>query len=274
MQRFGWTFCLWSGGTAQRNTLWMLLMFVFLQFVGTVCRCEHGISPETHALFPRRWQSNYFTPPHHLSSAMETGHPNYFRFRFPNISCSVDSSPSQPPHINHTNPMQPASRPSLHPTACKNCRKRGRKCDRTLPACLSCGKRNVSCDGYVTRWPGVAARGKLAGKSRPVVEEVSGFAIPTRSQVERELLSNETKRPNDNLLDMQSDGPSASPGSESVTRVFTRATQHGHLHDPLSNCIVSEEPTHGLQRPQETENLDALITYCTPFLTAPQVYLQ
>lgn len=63
------------------------------------------------------------------------------------------------------------SQPTLHGTACKGCRRRGRKCDRTLPKCMSCKKRGVECEGYVTRWPGVAARGKLAGKSIPVVGE-------------------------------------------------------------------------------------------------------
>ncbi|XEU99913.1 hypothetical protein FSHL1_005200 [Fusarium sambucinum] len=59
---------------------------------------------------------------------------------------------------------------SYHGTACIGCRRRGRKCDRKLPSCLSCAKRGVECEGYVTKWPGVAARGKLAGKSIPVVD--------------------------------------------------------------------------------------------------------
>ncbi|QPC67981.1 hypothetical protein HYE67_010212 [Fusarium culmorum] len=59
---------------------------------------------------------------------------------------------------------------SYHATACINCRRRGRKCDRTLPKCLSCEKRGVACEGYVTKWPGVAARGKLAGRSIPVAD--------------------------------------------------------------------------------------------------------
>lgn len=51
------------------------------------------------------------------------------------------------------------------PTACKTCRRRGRKCDRTLPTCMSCTERGVLCEGYVMRWVGVAARGKLAGET-------------------------------------------------------------------------------------------------------------
>ncbi|KAH6969331.1 fungal-specific transcription factor domain-containing protein [Fusarium avenaceum] len=62
------------------------------------------------------------------------------------------------------------SHAALHATACIGCRRRGRKCDRTLPSCLSCENRGVACEGYVTKWPGVAARGKLAGKSIPVAD--------------------------------------------------------------------------------------------------------
>ena len=58
-----------------------------------------------------------------------------------------------------------------HGTACRTCRRRGRRCDKTLPACKACDQRRVQCEGYVTRWPGVAARGKLAGKTVPVVLE-------------------------------------------------------------------------------------------------------
>jgi hypothetical protein len=52
-------------------------------------------------------------------------------------------------------------------TACKTCRRRGRKCDRSLPTCRSCSERGVDCEGYVLRWVGVAARGHLAGQTNP-----------------------------------------------------------------------------------------------------------
>ncbi|KAH8174078.1 fungal specific transcription factor domain-containing protein [Sarocladium implicatum] len=65
----------------------------------------------------------------------------------------------------------PAPPESRHATACKVCRRRGRKCDRALPFCHACKQRGVQCEGYVTRWPGVAARGKLAGKRVPVLDE-------------------------------------------------------------------------------------------------------
>lgn len=49
--------------------------------------------------------------------------------------------------------------------ACKTCRRRGRKCDRTLPKCMSCHRRRVECEGYTLRWVGLAARGNLAGRT-------------------------------------------------------------------------------------------------------------
>ncbi|KAH6974940.1 fungal-specific transcription factor domain-containing protein [Ilyonectria sp. MPI-CAGE-AT-0026] len=70
------------------------------------------------------------------------------------------------------------SRGALHGTACKGCRRRGRKCDRTLPGCMSCQRRGVECEGYITRWPGVAARGKLAGKPIPVYNNLVAVSKP------------------------------------------------------------------------------------------------
>lgn len=74
---------------------------------------------------------------------------------------------------------------ALHPTACRGCRRRGRKCDRTLPSCVSCTRRGVPCEGYITRWPGVAARGKLAGKSIPVHNSLTAAAPTTASRDKR-----------------------------------------------------------------------------------------
>ncbi|KAF2471193.1 uncharacterized protein BDR25DRAFT_313817 [Lindgomyces ingoldianus] len=56
---------------------------------------------------------------------------------------------------------------------CYTCRRRHVKCDRTLPACAKCAKKGVPCLGYLKplRWAeGVAVRGKLKGKSQPVVD--------------------------------------------------------------------------------------------------------
>lgn len=57
------------------------------------------------------------------------------------------------------------SRKNLFGIACKTCRRRGRKCDRSLPTCMNCTLRGVECEGYVLRWIDVAARGTLAGQT-------------------------------------------------------------------------------------------------------------
>jgi Fungal Zn(2)-Cys(6) binuclear cluster domain len=59
------------------------------------------------------------------------------------------------------------SRNNLFGVACRTCRRRGRKCDRSLPTCMSCRLRGVECEGYVLRWVAVdaAARGTLAGQT-------------------------------------------------------------------------------------------------------------
>ncbi|CAG1997739.1 unnamed protein product [Fusarium graminearum] len=80
---------------------------------------------------------------------------------------------------------------SYHATACIGCRRRGRKCDRTLPKCLSCEKRGVACEGYVTKWPGVAARGKLAGRSIPVADS-SVIIAGTHSRARQRRLKRDT----------------------------------------------------------------------------------
>lgn len=52
--------------------------------------------------------------------------------------------------------------------ACKTCRRRGRRCDRRLPACGTCESNALDCEGYLLRWSGLASRGRLAGKTIPV----------------------------------------------------------------------------------------------------------
>ncbi|EXJ80552.1 hypothetical protein A1O1_08698 [Capronia coronata CBS 617.96] len=92
--------------------------------------------------------------------------------------------------------LPPATRPAIHPTACRNCRRRGRRCDKTLPTCLSCKNRLVACEGYVTRWTGVAARGKLAGKSKPVLDdEEEGRTSPEQPRCSRATTSTTSVSP-------------------------------------------------------------------------------
>lgn len=52
--------------------------------------------------------------------------------------------------------------------ACKTCRRRGRGCDRRMPACNTCETSGQTCEGYLLQWPGLASRGQFVGKSIPV----------------------------------------------------------------------------------------------------------
>ncbi|KAH7073583.1 hypothetical protein BKA63DRAFT_36278 [Paraphoma chrysanthemicola] len=63
--------------------------------------------------------------------------------------------------------------PELSDVQCYTCRRRHVKCDRILPHCAKCAKKGVPCLGYrkPLRWAeGVAVRGKLKGKTQPVVD--------------------------------------------------------------------------------------------------------
>lgn len=62
-------------------------------------------------------------------------------------------------------------------TACKTCRRRGRKCTKELPKCQSCLSKGITCEGYTLRWAGLASRGRLAGKT--TLDETS--SSPTSS---------------------------------------------------------------------------------------------
>ena len=58
------------------------------------------------------------------------------------------------------------SRKNLFGIACKTCRRRGRKCDRTLPTCMNCSLRGAECEGYVLRWINAAVeRERLADQT-------------------------------------------------------------------------------------------------------------
>lgn len=59
---------------------------------------------------------------------------------------------------------------------CRTCNRRRIKCDRSLPTCKKCALKGLQCPGYGLRiqWgQGVASRGKLTGKTLPVLEHYS-----------------------------------------------------------------------------------------------------
>ncbi|KAF1961084.1 hypothetical protein CC80DRAFT_229743 [Byssothecium circinans] len=78
--------------------------------------------------------------------------------------------------------------PELSDVQCYTCRRRHVKCDRILPTCAKCRKKGVPCLGYQKplRWAdGVAVRGKLKGKSKPVVD--SNVINLVRSSVQQQV---------------------------------------------------------------------------------------
>ncbi|KFY34747.1 hypothetical protein V494_06501 [Pseudogymnoascus sp. VKM F-4513 (FW-928)] len=69
------------------------------------------------------------------------------------------------------------SQNNIFGVACKTCRRRGRKCDRSLPKCNSCSLRGVECEGYVLRWvdgapsKGKSSKGDVEKKPRAIVRQ-------------------------------------------------------------------------------------------------------
>lgn len=59
------------------------------------------------------------------------------------------------------------SRKNLFGIACKTCRRRGRKCDRTLPTCMNCRLRGAECEGYVLRWVHAAVEREIIADQTP-----------------------------------------------------------------------------------------------------------
>ncbi|KEF59058.1 uncharacterized protein A1O9_03901 [Exophiala aquamarina CBS 119918] len=63
---------------------------------------------------------------------------------------------------------------------CRSCNRRRIKCDRSLPTCKKCALKDLQCPGYGLRiqWgQGVASRGKLTGKTLPVLDANSTGSV-------------------------------------------------------------------------------------------------
>ncbi|KAF2729877.1 hypothetical protein EJ04DRAFT_58094 [Polyplosphaeria fusca] len=97
----------------------------------------------------------------------------------PSSSKKNDGS-SKPTSPTSTNQPRGDGMAELSDVQCYTCRRRHVKCDRQLPTCAKCAKKGVPCLGYQKplRWAeGVAVRGKLKGKSRPVVDSECQYLI-------------------------------------------------------------------------------------------------
>lgn len=136
-----------------------------------------------------------------------------------------------------------------HGIACKVCRRRGRKCDRTLPFCHACAQRGVQCEGYVTRWLGVAARGKLAGKTIPVRDRVGAIGSQPSGRKENKRKQHLTEPNSVDRLSKQYPVPGL--GSKEITQSeIDRLVRHCETSRILE---ANRKATDGLFRCEGSE---------------------
>lgn len=118
--------------------------------------------------------------------------------------------------------------PKYNGTACKTCRRRGRKCTRELPKCQSCLNKGIECEGYTLRWAGLASRGRLAGKTTLEEPESS----PTTSSLGQTSPTTST---------------SSSPTVIETQLITTQSFVNNSLDNPPENII--RETVHALLTP-------------------------
>ena len=144
------------------------------------------------------------------------------------------------------------SQNNLFGIACKACRRRGRKCDRSLPTCMSCSLRGVECEGYVFRWVDASARGTLAGQTY------------TTSYRETHLhLGQELSTPN-KAKTTKADGVENSPHPEHVT-----GSECSSVHDTKSRAIsILRQQSRSITMIVgiASDDLGGLVKYCTEIL--------
>ncbi|KAG9240539.1 fungal-specific transcription factor domain-containing protein [Calycina marina] len=127
---------------------------------------------------------------------------------------------------------------------CRVCNRRRIKCDRSIPSCKKCISRNLACSGYgvILNWDwGVASRGKLAGKTVPVVQQASCSPVQVTEQL---------PRPGSEFLDKYHDIEANLPSFTTITAPLDDAKGQSHtgsgniygrsVYQPLAdNCLVA-----------------------------------
>ena len=144
------------------------------------------------------------------------------------------------------------SRNNLFGIACKTCRRRGRKCDRSLPTCMSCSRRGVECEGYVLRWVDAAVRGPLAGQTygAPAHETDLNLALELRTPSQAKTT--------------KADGVENSPHPEHVT-----GSECSSVHDTKSRAIsILRQQSRSITMIVGivSDDLGGLVKYCTEIL--------
>lgn len=161
---------------------------------------------------------------------------------------------------------------NLFGIACKTCRRRGRKCDRTLPTCKNCRLRGAECEGYVLRWVNAAVeRGGLADKTPGAPDhETNGPLTPGLRPLSKAKTTKARK-------------VVSSAHSQGQTRSASSTQPHIPEHVRRSNRLVVQDITsRGFCVPQTQiwtipittmtayDDLEDLVRYCikTPDLRA------
>lgn len=174
---------------------------------------------------------------------------------------------------------------AVFPTACKTCRLRGKRCDRTLPACMSCTQRGVVCDGYVTRWVGLAARGKLAGEILPNSRKKGAKCL--RQSFLAQSISTSPVQPLRSPKGPASSGPQSIPQTASLPLgdqddcASRQRESDVESNSALSTlCCGNNSRTTQQQELRicmnalpDVDNLQGLIHYCERFCSGPLLVL-
>jgi hypothetical protein len=160
------------------------------------------------------------------------------------------------------------SRNNLFGTACRTCRRRGRKCDRSLPTCISCRTRGVECEGYILRWVAVDgnARKTLSGQTGTAPGEESDLQLALEPRIPRKANTKKAHRLETALH--------AHRQAKAASRAEPRAT-----HEDITITECSPFNPQGVKSPAiyvgrrqslsmpisrgiGNDNLGALIEYC------------
>jgi hypothetical protein len=158
------------------------------------------------------------------------------------------------------------SRNNLFGTACRTCRRRGRKCDRSLPTCISCRTRGVECEGYILRWVAVDgnARKSLSGQTCMAPGEEIDLQLALESRIPRKANTQKAHR-----LEI---APHAHRQAKAASRADRPETHENITECSSSNPQSVKFPAIYIRRQQNlsipissgigSDNLGGLIEYC------------
>ncbi|OAP60100.1 hypothetical protein AYL99_05102 [Fonsecaea erecta] len=122
---------------------------------------------------------------------------------------------------------------------CRTCNRRRIRCDRTLPTCKKCALKELTCPGYGLRiqfGQGVASRGKLTGKTLPVLEPAPPPAAVYIKDSPKSLTPGESSDSRDDGLDTSLLGGGEQPIAvpPALRNAFQPSFDETTLHNPFA----------------------------------------